>query len=387
MNVIMFHSIGVDDLLYKNQLSIAFANFHRFCQFLHKKKYKTVFLDEWYQLQKTANKTVKKTVCLTFDDGYLDNWTFAWPVLKKYGLRATIFVNPEFVDPATLKRKNLEDVKFDERALDIKDKLGFLNWAEIETMYKSGVMDIQSHSMSHNFYFYSNRVKDIYNGQLAYNWLAWILKPQRKPFYLNEDQSAFIPAGYPVFEFGRALGLRRYFPDERLIEFAVELFSRADTLADKNSLIDSLNKKVPEFPGRYESDAEMEARYRYELFESKRILEEKLNKKVDYLCWPGGGYNELSINLSIEAGYKASTFSTRDKIPDIDNSGSYKRITRFGMSSFVFVKGGMYPVKNKNFLIQSFKGRSGNIFYRLLLKTRKLFYLLYHSFFKSLPVR
>jgi len=49
----------------------------------------------------------------------------------------------------------------------------------------------------------------------------------------------------------------------------------------------------------------MKERYWYELAESKRLLEEKLNKKVEFLCWPGGGYNELSIQLSIKAGYKA----------------------------------------------------------------------------------
>ncbi|EHN3185046.1 polysaccharide deacetylase family protein, partial [Escherichia coli] len=34
----------------------------------------------------------RKSVMLTFDDGYLDNWLRAWPVLKEYNLHAHIFL-------------------------------------------------------------------------------------------------------------------------------------------------------------------------------------------------------------------------------------------------------------------------------------------------------
>ena len=36
-------------------------------------------------------------------------------------------------------------------------------------------------------------------------------------------------------------------------------------------MISVLNEKIKEFPGRFETDEEMEKRYRYELFESKRF--------------------------------------------------------------------------------------------------------------------
>ena len=101
-----------------------------------------------------------------------------------------------------------------------------------------------------------------------------------------------------------------------------------------------------------------------------------MNKKVDFLCWPGGGYNELSIRLSIEAGYKASTISSREKSNLLDNSGPYKRIQRYGMSSFISVGKSKYMIKNTNYLVQSLKGKMGNPVYRNLNRTRKLFYII-----------
>src|SRR5690554_3420629 len=99
-----------------------------------------------------------KQIVLTFDDGYLDNWVYAYPLLKKYKLKATIFVNPEFVDTSEKVRPTIEDVWKGKKEGGALVSLGFLNWEEIKTLDGSGVMEIQSHSMSHDFYFYSDQI-------------------------------------------------------------------------------------------------------------------------------------------------------------------------------------------------------------------------------------
>ncbi|MBE0637798.1 MAG: polysaccharide deacetylase family protein [Bacteroidales bacterium] len=370
MYVVMLHSVGNDKSPWSRRwLSVSLDHFETLCRYLAEKKYTTHFLNEWYGYFSAPRSKDPGKLVLTFDDGYLDNWVFAFPLLKKYGLKATVFVNPEFVDPGQQLRPNLEDVWAGRIAEDEMQTLGFLNWPEICAMQQSGIIDIQSHSMSHNLYFRTNTVIDAYNGQPRYDWLPWITHPERKSFYIAEDQKDLVPACYPVFEYGRALGLRRYLPDEQLIKGSIELAGKG--ISDKNEMINRLQKLTDQFPGRYETDDEIVTRYRYELFESKRILQEKLNKKVDFLCWPGGGFNELSLHLSKEAGYKASTLGSSVDGNTIDNTHTYKRIPRIGLSSFVVCHKGQHYINDKAHLVKLLKSRTGNLFLKLALKIKK----------------
>jgi peptidoglycan/xylan/chitin deacetylase (PgdA/CDA1 family) len=363
----MFHSIGCEKTNWHNhQLSVSIDHFDNFCKYLTENNYTTYFFQEWYEQQNLKTDLNKKAVVLTFDDGYLDNWVYAYPILEKYHLKGTVFINPEFVDPSSKIRPSIKDIGSKENLIENSQALGFLNWEEIKIMDKSNFIDIQSHSMSHDFYFSSNKIIDFYTGQAEYSWLSWNLKPERKPNSITDDASKIIPYGTPIFEFGRALALRRYFPDERIHEKALEIISKLDVIKDKHEIIYKLNNELENFPGRFESDEEMEKRYRYELFESKKIIEKKLDKTVDFLCWPGGGYNELSIRLSKEAGYLASTVSSNDT-GNYDNLKSvYKRIRRFGMGSFIQNSHATHYVKNSSFLTSVFLAAKGSIFHRNL---------------------
>ena len=66
-----------------------------------------------------------KPVLITFDDGYIDNYTNAFPILQKYGLRATIFIIPAFVG-----------------------KEGYMNWEQLQEMENGGIT-MQSHTLNH----------------------------------------------------------------------------------------------------------------------------------------------------------------------------------------------------------------------------------------------
>ncbi|MCA0152984.1 polysaccharide deacetylase family protein [Winogradskyella vincentii] len=367
MITLMLHSIGCEnENWYRNWLSISLDHFENFCKYLVNNNFETIFIDSWLDDPNAKNKVV-----LTFDDGYLDNWVYAYPILKKYGLKGTIFVNPEFIQNEIDIRYNLEDVWDNKIDISELSPLGFLNWAELKTMQDSGVMDTQSHSMSHDFLFYSNKVVDIYTGQPEYSWLAWLSHPNRKPYYINEDQSKFIKHGTPIFEYDRALRTRRYFPDRQLNEYAINEYSNSKNTINKKEFITKLNEKLNDLPGRYESDAEIESRYSYELKQSKTIIEEKLNKSVDFICWPGGGNNQLSINSAKDHGYKAMTGgsalkSKTTKIHDL------KIIRRKAMTSFIQTSKKDHYIKNPQFLVTLFKYHNGNVLSKYAYRFRKL---------------
>ncbi|MEX2512331.1 MAG: polysaccharide deacetylase family protein [Cyclobacteriaceae bacterium] len=378
MSVIMLHSVGNHNSgWYQNWLSVSLEHFEQFCKFLHRGRYQTFHLDEWYELQKNPHLILKRQIILTFDDGYLDNWVFAYPILKKYQLKGTVFVNPEFVDPSSDIRPTLEDVWAGKLKKKDLFSLSYLNWEEIKQLDLSGILDVQSHSMSHNYYFKSDKIVDFYKGQDEYHWLAWLERQDQKPFWLTGNQKDFVEVGYPVFEFGRALGVRRFKPSD---DFILAFTAKAQQLISNKSrnVLNELKKFSDEFKnsniktGSYESKNEMAERYRYELFESKRLLEEKLNKKIDFLCWPGGGYNELSIQISKEAGYKASTIASRERHNKLDNSQAYKRIQRFGLRSFLDIRGEKKYYKSKYALIHLFKAKRGSLLNKMLLKIKMM---------------
>ena len=80
-----------------SELNLDIAVFEEMCALLAE-HYSVISLDEAVVRLREGEALPPRTVVLTFDDGYGSNYELAFPVLKKYGLPATIFVATEFVD-------------------------------------------------------------------------------------------------------------------------------------------------------------------------------------------------------------------------------------------------------------------------------------------------
>lgn len=102
--------------------------------------------------------TPERSVLLTFDDGYLDNWVYAHPILQRYGMRAVLFVVTGQVHdgaprpalgqaralPATPSHRACEEAIASGRADEV-----MLRWSELEAMRAAGTFDIHSHTHTH----------------------------------------------------------------------------------------------------------------------------------------------------------------------------------------------------------------------------------------------
>ncbi len=125
--ILMYHSVA-PSLPPGNRLVVSVKTFERQMDFLKKHHYNVMNLEDAAALIRDKRKALPKSIVLTFDDGYKDNYTYVFPILKKYNLPATIFII-------------LSEVGRPDR----------LSWKEIKEMQDSGLISFGSHTSSHPF--------------------------------------------------------------------------------------------------------------------------------------------------------------------------------------------------------------------------------------------
>lgn len=90
-----------------------------------------------------SRPAAERSLVITFDDGYADNWVHAFPALKKHGFTAQVFVVTGRVGRGA-PRTAAVDTHADERGA-----AGFLTWEELREMTASGVFEAGSHTRTH----------------------------------------------------------------------------------------------------------------------------------------------------------------------------------------------------------------------------------------------
>lgn len=69
-------------------------------EYLHDAGFRTLTVEQLLQCVKNGADPGPRAVLLTFDDGWLDNYLYAYPVLKRYGFNATFFLITDRVETA-----------------------------------------------------------------------------------------------------------------------------------------------------------------------------------------------------------------------------------------------------------------------------------------------
>jgi peptidoglycan/xylan/chitin deacetylase (PgdA/CDA1 family) len=213
--ILMYHSIS-PNAMPQNRLAVSVDAFERQMRFLKEHRYNVLTLEEIKDLMSQGRRPPPKAVAITFDDGYKNNYTYAFPILKKYNLTATIFIIINEIG-------RLEGDR--------------LSWDEIKIMRDSGLIDFGSHTLG----------------------------PQ--------------------------------------------------PLVDIRSQ-DDLRKQI---------------------FDSKKILEEKLGRKINIFSYPGGFFNGNIRRLVIDAGYQAAVATSPGRRFSSKDIFALKRLRISSSSDNLFV--------------------------------------------------
>ena len=255
---LMYHSIDSE----KNKGGIFVDEFEEHIKWIKDKK--TFKMEELKGLDYTLPPN---SILITFDDGYKNNYTLAFPILKKYNIKATIFLNTKFIE---------------------KDET-YLNWDEIREMYESGLIDFQLHTHSHQL-----TVKDI-------EVLAFY-DNESSPYFKRESYSLFFDGNYdekkdakklnglPVFKLRSKISIPGYKPKKNFVEkyrSIVELQENKSEKEKKKFLNRLFKEKKDEFFDKI-SEEQFKETVKFEILENKKIISEKLGKVPDCLAYPWG---------------------------------------------------------------------------------------------------
>jgi peptidoglycan/xylan/chitin deacetylase (PgdA/CDA1 family) len=99
--ILMYHYISTppeDADIYRVDLSVEPANFRAQMRYLVQNGFTAIDLYDLSLAITNKKQLPPKPVIITIDDGYLDAYTEAFPILQEFGLKATVFIITQFVD-------------------------------------------------------------------------------------------------------------------------------------------------------------------------------------------------------------------------------------------------------------------------------------------------
>ncbi|MGH7628826.1 MAG: polysaccharide deacetylase family protein [Gemmatimonadales bacterium] len=298
--------------------------FGRLLRFLAANRYHTLTVSELEAFVRGHSPALPdRSIVLTFDDGMASVWTSAFPLLRKHGFRATVFLIPGKIREGGEPRPTLEDVLVGRaRAEDVGDEdrgpEPLATWREIETMAAAGLIEFESHTLHHALVFTGPRLTGFVTPEALRRY-----HPFEFSFaHLFEDSNVGgvtpPPLGTPIYASSpRCAAERRFLDDPRLREACIGLVESQGGEAFFRE--DGWRSELPRFVGtwraqhgsreHYETPEERHRALLRELRVSKERIEERLGRPVRHLCYPWGLGSELAARLSREVGYRTNLWA------------------------------------------------------------------------------
>ncbi|TVQ99142.1 MAG: hypothetical protein EA399_08735 [Desulfovibrionales bacterium] len=281
ITVFMFHT--VEPQTFEAQL-----------KYLQRNHYQVLDADQLYMFLQERVPLRSPGVMLTFDDGERSLYQTAYPLLKKYSMKAVAFLVPGRIR--------------DDRGSQDQGLKQWLTWQEVREMQASGYVDMQSHTMDHERIFTGPQLLDFlqpgqYDDDLRLD-MPTVLDDYGKPLQSWEP-------GTPIYTFDSRMGdAPRYLDSVGRRRACIEHVrnqggSRFFQQSGWKCELHTVWKKAQSAENieKYESVFDQRNAIYTSLKASRDVLEERLQKPVRHVAFPWCRVGKLARVLSQAAGY------------------------------------------------------------------------------------
>ncbi|MCI8554088.1 MAG: polysaccharide deacetylase family protein [Clostridiales bacterium] len=130
--IIMYHGLLKEEKR-QGKFVISPADFEADLQYLKENGYHTVVLQDVINYVKEGTPLPEKPVMLTFDDGYYNNYLYAFPLLRQYESKIVLSPIGRYADEYSQKDRDHANYSH-------------ATWEELDEMVRSGLVEVQNHS-------------------------------------------------------------------------------------------------------------------------------------------------------------------------------------------------------------------------------------------------
>jgi peptidoglycan/xylan/chitin deacetylase (PgdA/CDA1 family) len=284
--VLVYHSVSPDQgwLPWSDRIAVTPETFDRHLTLLRRRGFTVlgnrVFLDH----RAAGLPMPPRPAVIHLDDGYLDNWVAAVPILRRHGLPATIMVSLDFIEPGDLLRPTLDDVAAGRAAPGDLDWQGYVNRAEIAAIERGGLVAIEAHGTDHGRVETGPAVVDVLapDNWRRLAWVQWRAMAGDKSGWFRTAEPPRVPLGTPVRCNAPALAARAW--RDAGTETAAAWLDRVGAV----------------------------------LAASRDRLGAVLGRPVTLFCWPENAVTPEVHALALSLGYRATTGGRGENRPGED---------------------------------------------------------------------
>lgn len=266
--VLTYHRI-LDEPDFQDPLKVSVANFEKQILFL-KKDYQILSGKEVGDIIRKGQPFPQNSCLITFDDGWRDNYTHAFPILKKYEVPALIFISTDYIGTSK--------VFWHEQLVKIFSKM-------------PSHFQIEKHKSTLNKWPHElcKRMIDISESGLD--------ERQTKIHELTVYLKGFNLETIDQIK----QDIERFWENGESENYPLMLSWEEVQEMLRNNICFGSHTKRHVILTRTDED-----KIKEELFESKERIESKINQPVYFLSYPNGDYNDFVIKIAREAGFLAS---------------------------------------------------------------------------------